>query len=111
VDKTESRLSSIVDNVKHPLESETYRLKCKETLDKEGVLVLKGWLHPNIIQKILKEAENQEHLAYFCVNNHNVYLEPSDNSYSSNHARNRNIVSSKGCITDNQVPIDSPLRI
>jgi len=37
VDKTESRLSSVIDNVKHPLESETYRLKCKETLDKEGV--------------------------------------------------------------------------
>jgi len=54
VDKTESRLSSIVDNVKHPLESETYRLKCKETLDKEGVLVLKGLLHPNIIQKIFE---------------------------------------------------------
>jgi len=41
VDKTENRLSSVIDNVKHPLESEIYRLKCKETLDKEGVLVLK----------------------------------------------------------------------
>ena len=104
-------MSNIIDNVKHPLGNETYRLKCKETLDKEGVLVLKELLQPYIIQKILKEAESQEHLAYFCVNNHNVYLEPSDNSFSSNHARNRNIVSSKGCITDNQVPIDSPLRI
>ena len=111
MDKTESRLSSVIDNVKHPLESETYWLKCKEILDKEGVLVLKELLQPNIIQTILKEAESQEYLAYFCVNNHNVYLEPSDNSYSANHARNRNIVSSKGCITDNQVPIDSPLRI
>ena len=54
MDKTESRLSSIVDNVKHPLESETYRLKCKEILDKEGVLVLKGWFNSNIIKKILK---------------------------------------------------------
>ena len=111
MDKTENRLSSVIDNVKHPLENENYRLGCKEILDKEGVLVLKNLLQPNIIQKILKEAENQENLAYFCVNNHNVYLEPSDNSFSINHARNRNIVSSKGCITDNQVPIDSPLRI
>ena len=111
MDKTESHLSNIIDNVKHPLGSKNYRLKCKETLDKKGVLVLKRLLQPNIIYKILKEAESQEHLAYFCVNNHNVYLEPSDNFYSSNHARNRNIVSSKGCITDNQVSIDSPLRI
>ena len=74
MDKTENRLSSVIDNVKHPLESEIYRLKCKEILDKEGVLVLKELLQPNIIQKILKEAESQEHLAYFCINNHNAYL-------------------------------------
>ena len=41
MDKTESHLSNIIDNEKHPLESENYRLKCKETLDKEGVLFLK----------------------------------------------------------------------
>ena len=111
MDKTESHLSSLIDYVKHPLGNETYRLKCKEILDKEGVLVLKGLLQGNTIQRILKEAEGHEHLAYYCVNNHNVYLEPSDNTYPSNHARNRNIVSSKGCITDNQVPIDSPLRV
>ena len=44
MDKTESRLSSVIDNVKHPLESEAYRLKCKKILDKEGVLVLKELL-------------------------------------------------------------------
>jgi len=111
VDKTESHLSSLIDYLKHPLGIESYRLKCKEILDKEGVLVLKGLLHDNTIKRILKEAVEQEHLAYYCVNNHNVYLEPSDNSYPSNHARNRSIVSSKGCITDNQVPVDSPLRV
>ena len=111
MNKTESHLSNLIDHVKHPLGSETYQLKCKKILDNKGVLVLKGLLQDNIIQKILKEAESQEHLAYYCVNNHNVYLEPADDSYSSNHARNRNIVSSKGCITDNQVSTDSPLRI
>jgi len=82
--KTESRLSSIVDNVKHPLESETYRLKCKETLDKEGVLVFKELLLPSAIQSILEEAENQKHLAYYCTNDHNVYLKPSDESLINN---------------------------
>ena len=53
MDKTESRLSSVIDNVKHPLESETYRLKCKEILDKEGVLVLKG---------LIQEKYNSENL-------------------------------------------------
>ena len=111
MDKTESHLSSLIDYVKHPLGNETFRLKCKEILDKEGVLVLSGLLQDNTIQRILKEAEGHEHLAYYCINNHNVYLEPSDNTYPSNHARNRNIESSKGTIPDKQVPIDSPLRV
>ena len=110
MDKTESRLSSVIDNVKHPLESETYRLKCKETLDKEGVLVLKELLLLSAIQSILEEAENQKHLVYYCTNNHNVYLKPSDESFPSDHARNKTVVSSKGCITDDQVSRDSPLR-
>ena len=54
MDKTESHLSSVIDNVKHPLESEAYRLKCKKILDKEGVLVLKELLQPNIIQMNLR---------------------------------------------------------
>ena len=104
------KLSSVIDDLKHPIENESYRSKCKEILDLEGVLVLKDFLHSSAIDSILSEAKDQEHLAYYCTNKHNVYLEPSDESLSLNHARNRTVVSSKGCITDNQVPIHSPLR-
>ena len=41
---------------------------------------------------------------------HNVYLEPSDPSFQDSHPRNKTVISSKGCITDNQVPSDSYLR-
>ena len=75
MNQTESQVLNVIDNVKHPLESETYQLKCIKILDKDCVLVLKELIQPNIIQKILKEAKNRENLAYFCVNNHNIYLE------------------------------------
>ena len=104
------KLSSVIDDVKHPIKKQTYKSQCKEILDSDGVLVLKSFLQSSTIDLILREAKDQEHLAYYCVNNHNVYLKPSDNSYSLNHARNRSVVSSKGCITDNQVPSHSLLR-
>ena len=104
------KLSSVIDDLKHPIENESYRLECKKILESEGVLVLKDFLHSSAIESILSEAIDQEHHAYYCINNHNVYLEPPDKSYPLNHARNRTVVSSKGCITDNQVPILSPLR-
>ena len=108
--KISIKLSSVIDDLNHPIENESYRSKCKKILDLEGVLVLKDFLHSSVINSILSEAKKQEYLAYYCTNNHNVYLKPSDKSFLLNHARNRTVVSSKGCITDNQVPIHSPLR-
>ncbi|MFM1606310.1 MAG: 2OG-Fe(II) oxygenase [Candidatus Pseudothioglobus sp.] len=109
--KISIKLSSVIDDLKHPIENESYKSQCKEILDLEGVLVLKDFLHSSAIDSILNESKDQEHLAYYCTNNHNVYLEPSDDSLSLNHARNRTVVSSKGCITDNLVPIHSSLRV
>ena len=105
-----NKLESILNLELHPIDKPEFRSKCKSMLDKDGVLVLNEFLSVESIQSILEEAKQQEHLAYFCVNEHNVYLEPFDNQYAKNHARNRTVVSSKGCITDDQVPSDSALR-
>jgi hypothetical protein len=105
-----NKLSAIIDIDKHPINSSIYRTKCKRKLDNEGVLVLTDFLLKDTIKKILKEANKQEDLAYYCVNKHNVYLEPSDPSFQDSHPRNKTVISSKGCITDNQVPSDSYLR-
>ena len=48
--------------------------------------------------------------AYYSDAKHNVYLTPADDSLPTNHPRNRQVASTKGCITDRQVPADSPLR-
>ncbi len=59
---------------------------------------------------VKQEGEAHEHLAYFSTQKHNVFLGPPDDSYSREHARNRTVSSSKGCITDDQISEDSPLR-
>ena len=79
-------------------------------LDQDGVLVLKNFLLSDSIRSILEEAIQQERLAYYCVNEHNVYLEPFDDNYHKSHPRNKTVISSKGCITDDQVPKGSALR-
>ena len=65
----------------------------------------------NTIKSILEEANKQENLAYYCVNKHNVYLKPSDPSFKINHPRNKTVISSKACITDDQVSTNSFLRV
>ena len=105
-----NKLASILNTKSHPIDAPKYRSKCKSMLDRDGVLVLKNFLLKESIQSILEEAKQQERLAYYCVNEHNVYLDPYDNNYPNSHPRNRTVVSSKGCITDDQVPKDSALR-
>ncbi len=103
-------LEEIINLGSCPIDKETFRSECKNTLDKAGALVLPGFITQDAIQKIQSEGEKSQHLAYYTERKHNIYLSPSDNNYSNEHARNRLISSSKGCITDDQIEGDSPLR-
>ena len=105
-----NKLASILNTKSHPIDDLEYRSKCKSMLDQDGVLVLKNFLLSDSIRSILEEAIQQERLAYYCVNEHNVYLEPFDDNYHKSHPRNKTVISSKGCITDDQVPKGSALR-
>jgi hypothetical protein len=104
-------LAAIIDYKKHPCDNKGFRAQCKQQLDANGALVLNGFLLPNAIQTLTKEANANEHLAYYCENSHNVYLKPQDDSLPIDHPRNQTVNSSKGCITDDQVPIESPLKV
>lgn len=104
-------MKDYVDTIQHPIHTKRYRDTCKKRLDLDGVLVLKNFLNSDSIDTILNEAKRQEHLAYYCANYHNVFLKPLNESLPLEHPRNKNIVSSKGCIADDQVSEDSPLRL
>ena len=101
---------TIVDLEQHPLSSEGFRTQCKRTLDENGALVLEGFLKSSAIASIRNEGIDHQYLAYFTATNHNIYLSPSDPELLSDHPRNREVVSSKGCITTDQIPEGSALH-
>ncbi len=103
-------IEAIIDAARYPLADEDFRLSCHETLDRTGVIVMRRFLKPAIVEAIRREGEDRKHLAYFCRQEHNVYLTPPDEDYPANHTRNRIVVSSKGCITDDVILAESPLR-
>ncbi len=102
-------LNQIVNMTRYPLDTLDLRKSCKETLDKTGALVLHDFLQPDTIDAIRAEGETSQHLAYFTDSNHNVYLQPADPNLPDDHPRNRQVVSSKGCITTDQIPSGSKL--
>lgn len=105
-----TKLSGIVNLKDHPLSDSHYRRSCKQALDNDGVLVLKGFLCPDTINSVKADGDANRHLAFFTSSDHNVYLQPPSSDYASDHPRNRSITSSKGCITTDQIPSTSTLH-
>lgn len=103
-------LKDIINFSNHPIDKFDFQETCKKRLDKEGALVLKNFLMPKAIEQVKKEGRDNQHLAYYCTDDHNVYLTDSDPSYPEDHPRNKLIRSSKGCIQDDQIPLNSPLH-
>ena len=103
-------LENVIDLEKYPLGNDGFRTECKRTLDKDGALVMPNFVKLAAIAAIRSDGETQQHLAYYTVDKHNIYLKPSDVQYPSDHPRNRAVSSSKGCITTDQIPEGSALH-
>jgi hypothetical protein len=103
-------LDQIVDLERFPIGDAAFRVTCKETLDRDGVLVMSGFMTAAAVHVVHDEGTANRDKAYFCAQNHTVYLSPPDQDFATDHTRNRVVVSSKGCITDDIVPSSSALR-
>lgn len=100
----------VIDLEQYPLQNDDFRAACKRALDSEGTLVMRGFLKPDAVESVRSEGEANRHLAYYTANNHNIYLSPPDPDYPASHPRNREVNSTKGCITTDQIPGSSALR-
>lgn len=103
-------LKQLVNLERHAIADEAFRTACRADLDQDGVLALPEFLLPEAVEKVRLEGTAHQDKAYFCNQNHTVYLDPQDPDFATGHPRNRLVVSSKGCITDDIVPADSALR-
>ena len=106
-----SPLASIVDLERYPLPEAGFREACRAAPGATGALVMPGFLLPEAVESILREGEEKRKSAYFCTRSHNIYLTPPDPDFPAEHIRNREVVSSKGCITDDQISETSALRL
>lgn len=102
--------SAHFDTVRHLVSDAGYISQCKERLDCDGALVLTGFAHADTVRRIVNESAPRETDAYYANSTHNAYLTEPDPTWADEHPRNRQIVSSKGLIADDQIPSESPLR-
>lgn len=103
-------LTDILNLQENPIDKTEFRAQCKAQLDRDGALVLHNFMLPKAIAAVKHEGACNADKAFYCEQSHNVYLSPNDSAYADDHPRNRSVMSSKGCITDDQIPSASPLR-
>jgi len=103
-------IEAIIGN-QYPIEDCGFAAECRDTLNQDGVLILTDFIQSKAIEQMKAEGADRIGDAYFCANSHNVYLTPPDENFPSEHPRNREVISSKGLIGDDQVPEGSPLKM
>lgn len=104
------QLDQIIDFSAHPLSDAKFRTMCRKEIDDHGVLVLPNFMTPSAIDAVHAEGEASRDLVYASTETHTVYLSPVDRQFAAEHPRNTLVTSSKGCLTDDQLPAVSPLR-
>ncbi|AOV17031.1 arpA protein [Acidihalobacter aeolianus] len=103
-------ITDLVDFSLYPLDDESFANDCAERLTANGVLTLPGFLRSSVVGTLAAEAEAQKHEAYYTSNTHNVYLTDLRPELGTDHIYNRQVQSSKGCITTDQVSDLSGLK-
>ena len=103
-------LNAIVNLNKYPLDKSSFINQCKSTIDAEGCIVLPDFLRKDSIKQLIKESRQNQYKAFYCEQKHSVYIAPLDESLPVDHPYNRQVISSKGCITDDQLEDNSDLK-
>lgn len=103
-------LDELIDVERHPLHSATYRSVCTRELQRTGVLVLKRFFREQTIAHLVDEFTGRETNAFYASTTHNVWLTPSAPELGDDHVFNRQIVSSKGLLADDEIDADSALK-
>eukprot|EP01083_Nonionella_stella_P017987 50321_1 len=103
-------LYGIINIEQHDIRSQEFIEQCKEDLSANSVIILPHFLQNHALKSVVQEATANRHKAYYASSCHNVYLTKNDPSLPVNHAYNRQITSSKGCIQFDQIPKNSLLK-
>ena len=103
-------LGDLIDLERYQLDDPIHLAAVKARLDREGVVILPDFLRASARDVLVLEAEKQAENAFFTTSTHNVYLTSQDQSLPAEHIVNRQIKSSKGCITTDQIPEGSGLK-
>lgn len=108
-------LRGIVNLEKYALDNdakfESLVQKSRKELRKNSAVTMPNFLTRSTVKALVEETLNIQHKAYYRKDNsHNVYVTPLDESKPPTHIYNRQVITSKGCVTTDQLHQKSLLK-
>ena len=103
-------LKQIINLKQYPIDNEIFIRSCENELDQKGVLTLPNFINNQTLLELVNEAKVNQFKAYYAKSTHNIYLTEIDDKLPPDHIFNYQVVSSKGCITTDQIPENSKLK-
>lgn len=102
----------IVNDNKYDIKSETLIQNLQNDLAQNSAVTLPSFLKPSVLQKLVDESIANEDKAYYAgTSYHTIFMKPIDHNLHSNHICNRQVLTSKGCITTDLIPNISLLKV
>ena len=103
-------LREIIDVERHPIEDKPYAAQCRNELKKTSILVLNNFLSKAALLELQGEAHSLHEKAFYCSQKHNVLLTEKNPQLDDSHPCNIEVISDKGCVPHDLIPVDSHLR-
>ena len=88
----------IVNQSKHPIDSDEYIQYCNDEIKKNSILILNDFLTNDCLSELITEAHGLQDQAFYCSQNHTILLNKQDKLSDLNDPLNREVVSDKGCV-------------
>ena len=107
----DAKIEDFIDLNNCPLNSLGFANRCSRKFNREGVLTIPDFLNKKCLKELIDEGKHNQHKAYYTSSTHNVYLTPKNQDLGNNHIFNRQVKSTKGCITTDQIPDNSGLKV
>ena len=102
---------NIVNQSKHPIDSDEYIQYCNDEIKKNSILILNDFLTNDCLSELITEAHGLQDQAFYCSQNHTILLNKQDKLSDLNDPLNREVVSDKGCVPHDLLNQQSKLNI
>lgn len=103
-------LEQTIDLARHPINEAGYRAVCGRELARTGVLVLARFFTAATVERVVDEFAGRASEAFYAQSTHNVWLTEPDEKLEPGHVFNRQVMSTKGLLADDQIGNNSPLK-